>query len=146
MKLAAVAMFLCGSITTFAQQINVVTTAVPFLRITPDARSAGMGEVGIAISPDANSGFWNIAKTSFASNKMQIGATYTPWLSDLKLNDVYMMNISGYYKLDDLQAVSAGIRYFSLGSIQFTDANGADLNMFRPREFAIEGEIGRAHV
>lgn len=143
MKLAALAMFMCGSIPTFAQQINVVTTAVPFLRITPDARSAGMGEVGIAISPDANSGFWNIAKTSFATNKMQVSATYTPWLADLKLNDVYMMNASGYYKLDDLQAVSAGVRYFSLGNIQFTDANGNNLNSFRPREFAIEGGYSR---
>jgi hypothetical protein len=143
MKLAAIAMFVCGSIATYAQGINVVTTAVPFLRITPDARSAGMGELGIAISPDANSGFWNIAKTTFASGKMQLGATYTPWLSDLKLNDVYLINASGYYKLDELQAVSAGIRYFSLGNIQFTDANGNNLNNFRPREFSIEGGYAR---
>ena len=136
-------MLMGGAITASAQtddntKINVVTTAVPFLRISPDARSGGMGDIGIATSADANSGFWNLAKTPFSKQKASIAVTYTPWLNDLKLNDVYLASLAGYFKLDDIQAISASLRYFSLGSIQFTDFNGAPLNSFRPREFAID--------
>lgn len=120
-----------------SQPINIVTTAVPFLRISPDARSGGMGDVGIAISPDANSGFWNLAKTPFATSNAQIGATYTPWLKDIA-QDVYLATIAGYYKLSDEQAISGSIRYFNLGEIQFVDFNGNPLNTSRPREFAID--------
>jgi len=135
-------MLLGGAVaTTKAQstdQIQVVTSAVPFLRISPDARAGGMGETGIATSPDANSNFWNIAKTPFSSHKAGVGATYTPWLNDLGLNDVYLMSLAGYYKLDDQSAISASLRYFSLGNIQFTDALGNPLQTFRPREFAFD--------
>jgi hypothetical protein len=120
-----------------SQPINIVTTAVPFLRISPDARSGGMGDVGIAISPDANAGFWNLAKTPFATSKAQIGATYTPWLKDIA-QDVYLATVAGYYKLSDEQAISGSIRYFNLGEIQFVDFNGNPLNTSRPREFAID--------
>src|SRR6188474_1507001 len=117
--------------------INVVTTAVPFLRISPDARSAGMGDLAIATSPDANSSFWNLAKVPFNTNKGGISASYTPWLKDI-LNDVYLAAVAGYIKFDDQQALSASLRYFSLGNIQFTDNLGNDLNTFRPREFGID--------
>src|SRR5689334_18230239 len=80
-----------GIVNAQSNVINVVTSAVPFLRISPDARSGGMGDVGIATSADANSSFWNIAKASFATNKGSIGATYTPWLKDLGLNDVNLI-------------------------------------------------------
>jgi len=118
--------------------INVVTTAVPFLRISPDARAGGMGDLGVATSPDANSGFYNLAKTPFANKPVGIALTYTPWLKDLGLNDVYLIAAGGYYKLDDDQALSAGIRYFSLGNIQFTDMSGVDFGEGRPREFGID--------
>ncbi|WP_207495675.1 type IX secretion system outer membrane channel protein PorV [Aridibaculum aurantiacum] len=121
-----------------ANKINVVTSAVPFLRISPDARAGGMGDVGIATSPDANASFWNLAKTPFAQSRTSIAATYTPWLKDLGLNDVYLASLAGYYKLDEEQAVSSSIRYFSLGNIQFTDFAGNDLQSFRPREFSID--------
>ncbi|MDB5201536.1 MAG: hypothetical protein JWQ27_945 [Ferruginibacter sp.] len=139
-------MLLGGAATVSAQTaspINVVTTAVPFLRISPDARSGGMGDVGIATSPDANAAFWNLAKTPFATNKASISATYTPWLNDLGLDDVYLASLAGYYKLDENQALSLGFRYFSLGSIQFTDINGNTLNSGRPREFAIDAGYSR---
>lgn len=126
-----------------ANSINVVTTAVPFLRISPDARSGGMGDVGIATSADANSAFWNLAKTPFATGKAAVAVTYTPWLNDLGLNDVYLASLGGYLKLDDLQALSLGLRYFSLGNIQFTDALGNPLNSFRPREFSIDAGYSR---
>lgn len=139
-KLTAALLLLTGSIAVKAQTdtINVVTTAVPFLRISPDSRAGAMGDVGIATSADANSAFWNLAKTPFATNNLGIGLTYTPWLKDLGLNDVYLLSLAGYYKLDDQQAISASLRYFSLGNIQFTDENGTNLQEGRPREFGID--------
>ncbi len=118
--------------------INVTTTAVPFLRISPDARAGGLGEEGIATSPDANSAFYNLSKTTFSEYKTGIGVTYTPWLKDLGLNDVYLLSATGYHKLDENQALSASIRYFSLGSIQFSDNNGNQWGEGRPREFAFD--------
>lgn len=126
------------SVSAQTNELNVVTSAVPFLRISPDARAGGMGDVGIATNPDANSAFWNLAKTPFAKEKSAIGFTYTPWLKDLGLSDVYLMSGAGYYKIDDQSAVSGAIRYFSLGNIQFTDNSGNDLNSFRPRELGVE--------
>jgi hypothetical protein len=141
-KLTAVVMFLGASIPSiFAQssnQVNVVTSAVPFLRISPDIRAAGMGDAGIATSADANSGFLNLAKTPFASSKSSIGVTYTPWLRDLGVNDVFLASASGYYQLDDLQAISGSLRYFSLGNIDFTDASGNYQSTARPREMSFD--------
>ena len=140
-KLAGLLMLLTGLNTLQAQNtdpINVVTTAVPFLRISPDARSGGMGELGVATSADANSSFYNLAKTPFAKSPYAVGLTYTPWLKDLGLNDVYLLSLGGYYKLSDNEALSAGIRYFSLGNIAFTDLSGNDFGEGRPREFGID--------
>ncbi len=150
LKLTALVMLMAGGVTiakaqsgTGTRNPSVVTTAVPFLRISPDARSGGMGDVGIATAPDAYSGFWNLGKIPFATSKTTVGATYTPWLTDLGLNDVYLLTLAGYHQLDELQALSMGVRYFSLGSIQFTDALGNPLNNFRPREFAIDAGYSR---
>jgi hypothetical protein len=118
--------------------LNVTTTAVPFLRISPDARAGGMGDLGVATSPDAASTFYNQSKIPFAKKDIGIGLTYTPWLKDLGLNDVYLLAASGYKKLDDLQAVTASIRYFSLGNIQFTDFSGNELGSGHPREFSVD--------
>ncbi|HUQ65090.1 MAG TPA: type IX secretion system outer membrane channel protein PorV [Flavitalea sp.] len=125
------------------QRINVVTTAVPFLRISPDARAGGMGDLGVATTPDANSSFFNLAKTPFNKSESGLGLTYTPWLKDLGLNDVYLLSFGGYHKLDETQALSASIRYFSLGNIQFTDGNGNDFGSGRPREFGIDAGYSR---
>jgi hypothetical protein len=97
-----------------------------------------MGDVGIATTPDANSSFWNLAKTPFASSRTSISTTYTPWLKSLGLTDVYLASLAGYHQLDEENAVSASIRYFSLGNIQFTDFAGNDLQSFRPREFSFD--------
>jgi hypothetical protein len=126
-----------------AQPINVVTTAVPFLRISPDARSGGMGDVGIATIPDASSIFWNLSKVPFAKSKSAIALTYTPWLKGLDLDDVYLVSAAGYYQIDDQQAISASLRYFSLGNIQFTDYSGEPLGSYRPREFAVDAGYSR---
>src|SRR5688500_11237354 len=139
LKLTALALFIVGVGSLTAQdRINVVTTAVPFLRISPDARAGGMGELGVATSADANSSFYNLAKTPFAKTPYGVGLTYTPWLKDLGLNDVYLMALAGYYKLDDLSALSGSVRYFSLGNITFTDYNAIDNGTFRPREFGVD--------
>jgi hypothetical protein len=141
-----VGMFLSvGGMSVQAQTdpINVVTTAVPFLRISPDARAGGMGDVGVATSPDANAPIWNLAKVPFAQKNFSVGITYTPWLKDLGLNDVYLLAASGYYKLDEESALGASIRYFSLGNIQFTNQNGGDDGSGRPREFGIDAGYAR---
>ncbi|GAO41633.1 type IX secretion system outer membrane channel protein PorV [Flavihumibacter petaseus] len=143
LKLAALALVAAFSATeAFSQSttepINVVTTAVPFLRISPDARAGGMGEVGIATPTDVNSPYWNLAKTPFNESKFAIGLTYTPWLKRLGLNDVYLASLSSYYKLDDNQAITTSMRYFNLGNIQFTDNSGNDFGSYRPREFGID--------
>jgi hypothetical protein len=116
---------------------NTVVTAVPFLRIVADARSGGMGDAGIGLSADANAMHFNPSKLVFAEEGLAMSATYTPWLRALGLNDVYLAYLSGYYKIDDLQAVGMSLRYFSLGSIQFTDQNGEPLVPGRPNEFDI---------
>ena len=141
-KLTALAMLLVSPFVVNAQssakQINVVTTAVPFLRISPDARAGGMGDVGVATLPDINSSFWNRAKYPFLESKSAIGANYTPWLTGLGLNDVYLASMAGYIKLDAQQVFSASLRYFSLGNIQFTDNFGNNLESYKPREFAFD--------
>lgn len=122
-----------------------VTTAVPFLRIIPDARSGGMGDAGIAISADANAIFHNPAKLAFAEKPLGISMSYVPWLRSL-VNDIYLANVSGYYKLDDLQALGLSIRYFSLGNIQFTNEQGQSTGDFKPNEFAIDAAYARQLV
>jgi len=115
--------------------INTILTAVPFLRIVADARSGAMGDVGIGLSPDANAMHFNQSKLVLAEQPLGISATYTPWLRSLGLNDVYLAYLTGYYKLDDLQAIGVGLRYFSLGDINFTDENGNPTGIGRPNEF-----------
>jgi len=140
LKLTAAILLFCGISSTVKAQvepINVVTTAVPFLRISPDARSGGMGDLGVATSPDASSGLWNIGKVAFNQSKSGLVASYTPWLKQL-VNDVYLASLTGFVKVGDNQAFSGSLRYFSLGNIQFTDGLGNDLQTFRPREFGID--------
>ncbi|MBD0351145.1 MAG: type IX secretion system outer membrane channel protein PorV [Flavisolibacter sp.] len=119
------------------QRINVVTTAVPFLRISPDARAGGMGDLGVATTPDASSSYFNLGKVPFNESPGGVNLTYTPWLKKL-VNDVYLASVAGYYKFDELQAVSGSLRYFSLGNIQFTDFSGNPVGSSNPREFGVD--------
>lgn len=118
-------------------KINVVTTAVPFLRISPDARAGGMGDLGVATNPDASSSYFNLGKVPFNQSPGGVNLTYTPWLKKL-VNDVYLASVAGYYKFDELQAISGSLRYFSLGNIQFTDFSGNPVGSSNPREFGID--------
>lgn len=129
---------ICSSVDAQTDPVNVVTTAVPFLRISADARAGGMGDAGIATSPDINAQFLNLAKTPFNKMGTAIGVTYTPWLKDLGLNDVFLASLAGYRQITDDQAFSYSMRYFSLGNIQFTDYSGNLLNSYNPKEFAID--------
>lgn len=133
-------LLLLMAISTGAQQsntIDITTTAVPFLRIAPDARGGGMGDAGIALSADANSGFYNLAKTPFAKSKTAIGINYTPWLKEVA-DDIYLSTLAGFYKLDDEQALSASLRYFNVGNLSIIDYNGNKLQTTSPREYAID--------
>lgn len=123
--------------------LRPITTAVPFLRIAPDARAGGMGDIGVATSPDAYALFYNMGKVVFNESKSGIGINYTPFLRELGLRDVYMMAASGYYKLDDEQALTAGLRYYSHGNAQFTDDVGNNLNTFKPNDLAFEAGYSR---
>jgi hypothetical protein len=140
LRITAFALFICSSLVLkaqTAQRINVVTTAVPFLRISPDARSGGMGDLSLATSPDASSSYFNLGKVPFNISPAGVNVTYTPWLKKL-VNDVYLASLAGYYKLDELQSISGSLRYFSLGNIQFTDQFGQALGSGNPREFGVD--------
>ncbi len=128
---------------TGARCVNTIVTAVPFLRIVADARSGAMGDAGIAISADANTMHFNTSKLAFAENDLGISATYTPWLRALGLQDVYLAYLTGYKKIDNLQAIGVGLKYFSLGDIQFTDFNGEPLTTGKPNEFTLSAGYSR---
>jgi hypothetical protein len=103
---------------TFAQQdIRVVTTAVPFLSIAPDARAAGLGDQGVATSSDAFSNHWNPAKYAFVKNDTGAAISYTPYLSKL-VNDIFLADVTYFRAIDERSAWAVGLRYFSLGEIQ----------------------------
>ncbi len=138
-------------IITGAGRINTVTTAVPFLRIIPDARAGGMGDVGIAapcygnnsyMSPDINGLYTNPSKIAFIDKDFGFAVTFSPWLKAL-VNDIYLANIAGYYRIKKQQTVALSVRYFSLGNITFTDVNGQETGQFRPNEFAIDAHYAR---
>ena len=116
---------------------NTIISAVPFLRIIPDARAAGMGDAGIGVSPDPNAMHFNASKLAFIDQNLGLSATYSPWLKSLGLQDVYLAYLSGFKKLDEFQTLGASLRYFSLGEIAFTDASGEPLGTGRPNEFEL---------
>ncbi|MBX2915180.1 MAG: type IX secretion system outer membrane channel protein PorV [Cyclobacteriaceae bacterium] len=123
---------------------RVITTAVPFLTITPDARAAGMGDVGVATSADVNSAYWNAGKLAFIDNGLGYGVSgsYTPWLGKI-INDMYVFYLSGFYKIGREQTVAASMKYFDLGEIQFRGVSNEDLGRFNPREFSFDVTYSR---
>ncbi len=125
-----------------SESMNAITTAVPFMMIAPDSRSGAMGDAGAATSPDAFSQHWNSSKYAFMENKVGFSISYTPWLKKL-VDDITLAYLSGYYKLDDDQAIGVGLRYFSMGNITFTDENGDTWGNFSPHEFAIDASYNR---
>lgn len=127
---------------TLGQELNAITTAVPFLMIAPDSRSGAMGDVGVAISPDGYSQHWNSSKLAFIDRPVGASLSYTPWLKQL-VNDINLAYVSGFYQLDENQTIGASLRYFSMGNINFTDVNGDPIGSFSPHEYAVDGSYNR---
>jgi hypothetical protein len=153
MKLSVCVLLSLSSIVAVAQPIidtpdellgqdNAITTAVPFLIISPDARSAAMGDAGVATSPDANSAYWNAAKLVFIDKKYGGSLSYTPWLGKI-VNDMSISYLTGFYKLNREQVVALGIKYFDLGEINFRNNINDPLGDFNPREFSFDGTYSR---
>jgi hypothetical protein len=121
-----------------------ITTAVPFLAISPDARHAALGDAGVATSPDANSAYWNAGKLVFIQNKYGASASYTPWLGKI-VNDMSISYLTGFYKITREQAVSIALKYFDMGDITFregpliSDISGE----YNPRDFSFDATYSR---
>jgi len=127
----------------FAQdELNTITTAVPFLLIGPDARAGAMGDVGVATTPDVNSMHWNPAKLAFNENDLGASMSFVPWLRSL-VNDINLSYVTGYKKIGDKQAIGFELGYFSLGQITFTDANGGLIGDYTPNEYVIGSAYSR---
>jgi len=124
------------------QDLNTVTTAVPFLMIAPDARGGAMGDAGVSSTPDAFSQHWNPAKYAFIDTDMGFSLSYSPWMRKL-VSDINLAYITGYKKLNDKEAISASLLYFSLGDIVFTDISGQTIGNYRPNEFALDFAYSR---
>ena len=122
--------------------LNTITTAVPFLLISPDSRAGGMGDVCVATSPDANSLHWNPAKFAFVEDEVGFAVSYVPWLRAL-VPDINLSYLAGYKKLNKNEAIAMELRYFTLGDITFTDVIGNNLGQYKPSEFAIGSAYSR---
>ncbi len=118
--------------------LNAILTTVPFLTISPDSRAGAMGDVGVATSPDLYSQNWNAAKYLFIDDKIGFGLGYTPWLRALQVTDLNLVYLSGYWKFEEKQVLSSGLRYFNLGTIQYTNNNGEPAGTGRPNEVAFD--------
>jgi len=122
--------------------VNTITTAVPLLLISPDARSGAMGDAGVASKPDANSAHWNPSKFAFIDDDMGFSVSYTPWLRAL-VPDINLAYLSGYKRIDKNQTIGLSLLYFSLGNIIFTNMVGEVTGEFNPNEFSIDGTYAR---
>lgn len=119
-------------------QLNTITTAMPFMSITPDSRAGGMGDAGTALSASSTSIYWNTSMINFAEEQAEISVSYTPWLRQLT-NDIHLSYVAGYYNINKRHAVGGSLRYFSLGEITFTSATGDVLREDKPNEFELTG-------
>jgi len=129
---------LCLSKIDAQDEPNAITTAAPFLMIAPDARSGGMGDIGVATAPDANSQHYNPAKFAFSPTQFSIAANYTPWLRNLT-NDVFVSSMVFSNRIDEQSAWAASLKFFSLGTIDLTDNAGNAIGTENPNEFSLDG-------
>ncbi len=138
--LAVTAVF--GQNTEPSDGSRVISTAVPFVTISPDARSGGMGDVGAATTPDVYSMYWNPAKYAFIDKTFGFGVGYVPWLRNL-VNDIGLASVAGYGKFGDKQAIAASLRFFSMGEVMFTNDVGDELGAVKPNEWALDATYAR---
>lgn len=146
LKYSLAVVLACAGLTAFADddikdsEFNPITTGVTSLSIAPDARGASMGDIGAATEPDVNSQFWNPSKYAFAYSQGGLSLSYTPWLRKL-VNDIFLANLSGYYKIGsgDNQAISASLRYFSLGEVNSSNGEGDAVGQsLHPYELSVD--------
>lgn len=141
-KILAVFMLLSVSLTVSAQDkrdmFNPVNYAIISQTIAPDARAAGIGDVGAATDPDVNSQYWNPAKYPFTISRAGIALNYTPWLRQL-VNDIDLAYLAGYYRIGEYSAISSSLRYFSLGEVYLSSSLTDDNNMtIKPYELGLD--------
>lgn len=125
---------------------NVITTVVPSLLIGPDSRVGAMGEAGCALDNDINAQHWNPAKYAFLDNPFGAGLSYSPWLANLGVNDIYLAYLAGYAKVGTMNAVSFSLRYFSMGEMELRGMDGELTGKANPHEFAIDAGYSRKLV
>ena len=119
-------------------ELNPITTAAPFLLIVPDARAGGMGDVGVATTPDAYSQHHNPSQYAFLNSQFSMGVNYTPWMREL-VNDVFLGGVSFGNRINDQSAWAASMKYFTLGEIQLTDGAGNEIGKEKPNELSLDG-------
>jgi hypothetical protein len=147
-KTVAVLIFsaaLVGNQELFSQstgELNAIQTVVPFLTIAPDSRAGGMGDAGVATSPDVYSMHWNPAKFAFIDGESGVGISYSPWLRNL-VPDINIAYLTGYKRLDEKQILSASLLYSSLGKVPLTDEFGDPIRTINPNEFALDAAYSR---
>lgn len=135
--LVLISLFFSITAELYSQELNAIQTVVPFLTIAPDSRAGGMGDAGVATSPDVYSNHWNPAKFAFIDGKGGVGISYSPWLRNL-VSDINIAYLSGYYRIDRKQVASASLLYSSLGDVPFTDDWGNYQRTFKPNELAFD--------
>ena len=123
-------------------EYNVISTAVPFMSIAPDARSSAMGDVGVSTSPDVYSMHWNPAKYAFIQEDFSVGLAYSPWLRTL-VNDMNIAYLGMAKRVSPKSTVAATMRYFTLGDINYRDPNNEDLGTYSPNEWAVDVAYSR---
>ncbi len=118
-------------------KLNTITTAVPFLLISPDARGGGLGDAGVSSSPDGNSMHYNPAKFAFIDKDFGFSVSYSPWLRKL-VNDINLAYLGAYKRINNRQVLALSLRYFSLGNITFTNETGQTIGQYKPNEFSLD--------
>lgn len=123
-------------------QTHTITTAVPILTLSPDARGAALGDAGVATSPDANAAFYNPGKLGFVDYKYAFSPSYSPWLRQIT-DDMSLSYLSGYGKVGERGAIAASLMYFSLGQIDYRDGSNLPTGTFNPKEYAFTVSYGQ---
>jgi hypothetical protein len=142
LTLLTMLMALCATLSAqyseIGQEKNFISTGLPIILIAPDAIASGMGDVGAATTPDAYSAHWNNAKLAFIDGTAGAYTTYTPWLRKLKVGDMNLFYLAGYYRINDRSTAAASLTYFTLGDIDNTDIDGNKITTLHPNEFTID--------
>ncbi|MGI4727082.1 MAG: type IX secretion system outer membrane channel protein PorV [Janthinobacterium lividum] len=131
-----------GTNTNGSSTSGALLTAVPFLTISPDARSGALGDAGVALTNDKNANYWNPSKLAYIENGDQLSLSYSPWLRRL-VPDINLAYLSYAHRLDDRNVIGLSLRYFNLGKIQLVDVNQQEQGTYTPNEFAIDASFAR---